>query len=419
MGDSILFILNNEELTMDEKTILLKKLAAEMNESEKVDKRQELIEKNREQAKENRARVAQINYDGQVNEQMEILSFLKNKMGENQYSMSYLSSLSGLELSSIYEDCLRTMPDAMAKARDERAKARLEEKEKVASAASEEPSEAKPEEVSITPEEPSIEEPVDNSKDLDTLANNMTDEEMNYILNLQKIADESNISLEEAEKVYMARNTGANTSKPEEVQPELSKVKVKSIDRIGVVKKHNPNGTYLVQILGEDDSFIEVPATDLDIVDENVNAPQEPKVETPENIDVNAKPGLKDTMTIPAEDIRKAMGDNDQPLMPELNKDRVDEVRAGGSFPNVMNVVKKNAELIGVREGRKKVKKITNLFNKFKEILGFTSQRAVDVVKHIELGDVSSALKNSFSNNSDMVDDSTLINKAESDGIKK
>ena len=91
----ILSILNNDSLSNDEKTVLLKKLASELSTDKSLDKRQELIEENRKKAEQNRARVAQINHDSEINEKMEILALLKNRMGEFQFSKSYLLSLGG------------------------------------------------------------------------------------------------------------------------------------------------------------------------------------------------------------------------------------------------------------------------------------------------------------------------------------
>ena len=52
-------------------------------------------------------------------------------------------------------------------------------------------------------------------QDMDSLANKMSTEEMNYILNLQNIARDNNVSLEEAEKKYK----GEQEEKPVEEEP--------------------------------------------------------------------------------------------------------------------------------------------------------------------------------------------------------
>ena len=65
-----------------------------------------------------------MDHDNSIKEKMEILAFLKNSTGGNQYDKDYLSGLTGYELESVYNDCLETMPDAMMRARDDRAKAK-------------------------------------------------------------------------------------------------------------------------------------------------------------------------------------------------------------------------------------------------------------------------------------------------------
>ena len=151
--------------------------------------------------------------------------------------------------------------------------------------------------------------------DIAEKAAQMTEEEMNYILELQKIATEKGVSLSEAEVLYNKNN---ETSKPEpSVEPTIEKsekekvapkARIKSTGELVTVLEKNSSGDYVVKLEGSEQmGIISVPASDLDIVDENESIKDNPQVENPGNVDVNAKPGLKDTMTISTEDVQKAL----------------------------------------------------------------------------------------------------------------
>lgn len=120
-------LINNDALTQEEKDILVKKLAQQYLEDEKIIKRDELIENNKSKSNENKFNLDRINYNSSLKEQMEVLSFLKDKNGDNQFSKEYLQSLSGFKLMDVYEDCMNAMPEAMERAKVEREKAKDEE----------------------------------------------------------------------------------------------------------------------------------------------------------------------------------------------------------------------------------------------------------------------------------------------------
>lgn len=132
MNNRIIDILNNNELSKEEKTNLLKELANKLKDTKEKgfnssydnysDGQKKVVEKAREAAKENRLKIKQINYDSEIKEKMEILSYLKNDMGDKRFSKEYLDSLSGTEILSIYDDYDLNMKDILEKAKEERLK---------------------------------------------------------------------------------------------------------------------------------------------------------------------------------------------------------------------------------------------------------------------------------------------------------
>lgn len=191
-NEALLSIWSNPEFTEEEKVILSKEYVRELKlQEQKVkydesydkynDNQKPVVERARNQAAETRKRLEQANYDNQLKERMEILSFLKNNNGENQYSKDYLMSLSGVELNSMYEDNLRDMPEAMNKAKEERRKANEQE-------------ETIFDNYNLNTSKTEV--------DLESLKNKMTNEESEYLLMLNNISKERNVSLDEAEQIY-------------------------------------------------------------------------------------------------------------------------------------------------------------------------------------------------------------------------
>lgn len=218
-NEALLSIWSNPEFTEEEKVILSKEYVREIKLQEQKakydesydkynDNQKPVVERTRNQAAETRIRLEQANYDAQLKERMEILSFLKNNNGQNQYSKDYLVNLSGVELNSMYEDNLRDMPEAMNKAKEERRKAK-------------EQGETIFEDYKLNTSESDDK----NKVDLESLKNKMSKEESQYLLMLNNISKERNVSLDEAEKIYQ---TELNPKQTEEVKDgsEESKEKV-------------------------------------------------------------------------------------------------------------------------------------------------------------------------------------------------
>jgi len=211
-NEALLSILLNPEFNDEEKLILSKQLAKEIAAKKKSEKYDEsydkyndsqkpVVEKARNQAAETRKRLEQANYGAQLKERMEILSFLKNKNGENQYNKDYLVNLSGIELNSMYEDNLRDMPEAMNKAKEERKRAKEQEKTIF-------------EDYKLNTNKNDADK---DKVDLESLKNKMSKEESQYLLMLNNISKERNVSLDEAEKIYQ---TELNPKQVEEVKED-------------------------------------------------------------------------------------------------------------------------------------------------------------------------------------------------------
>lgn len=299
-NNSVLSILNNEGLTEEEKTVLLKLLAHQTLDVEKEnyssydsssrieakaqkpiesydDSQKKLIIENRKKAEEHRKRLERINRNSEINEKVKILSHLKNKMGENQFSEEFLNSISGFELDSIYEDCKRTMPTYMKEAMEElkkenenkTAKPVVEEKEPVSTPIIEEkPAEVNEpvkesdekkaedapvveeskEEIKESSEPLRLEGPVlESSKEANQVevvpevsepemkvSTNplfeMTSDEIGYLYELKKIEEEQGVSIEEAEAIYKSRNNSKETENSQEAVEENNASEINPVE---------------------------------------------------------------------------------------------------------------------------------------------------------------------------------------------
>ena len=221
-------------------------------------------------------------------------------------------------------------------------------------------------------------------KEVSTPEKKITDSDKEYISDIQKIASTYNVSMEEAEKIYSEfKNKAGNTpvKKPKRLdKPTGEQVEIESeyIER--------PD-------LGGIEAVKEEPAAEI----------------TPENVVVEAKPGLKDTMVMPEEQQnelkRKLAGQKNEEIskfFPGLSEERMDDLRQEGNFKNGVNVVVPYGSLVSIENGRRKVKKIANLIQKFKEILGRNHEKASEVAASMRFSDDTQVIE----------DDADLLKRA-------
>ena len=265
----------------------------------------------------------------------------------------------------------------------------------------------------------SISEPVknDDSK-IQDLANKMTIEEMNYILELEKIANKFNLSLNQMKDLLSSvaglvkndvktdnvvtdkkDNTEEKESNIEETKEEKpveekssvdtndspsetsTLVKSKSLDKTGEPIKYLSDGQ--VQVESEDGIF-QVPIDDLENVKGNTSVNKESQV--------NNNP----------EDVSK----KDEAVVSNSNYIQ-DSMRNVSSFNDKVNVVK-TPNIVNVSNGRRKVKKIKSAWEKLKNLVGINSKKAVrEVVKTIEIG--PKMYENGYKQSSATQDDASMM----------